>query len=195
MLDVALKQKSLVPAPSHYKLDHIAPIVDPKRHNPITARSPRITEAMEIEKTAKKHKRPSIGTYNPKVKERLLLGYQPKSDRVGYIEDAQFKAKASPGYITCNYKQVQPKALATMMYKPVPQKEAPKTHLGPATYQISESYNVSQRPKPRFYINDGSYDNFISQAVKKNRGKPGVGAYHIEKSDKVVTRGLSKGWK
>lgn len=106
MLDSALKQKSLVPAPSHYKLDHIAPIVDPKRHNPITARSPRVTEAGEIERMAKKHKRPSIGTYNPMVKEKVLLGYQPKSDRVGYIEDAQFKAKAGPGFITCNYKLV-----------------------------------------------------------------------------------------
>lgn len=67
MLDTALKQKSLVPAPSHYKLEHLSAIVDPKRHNPITARSPRITEAGEIERTAKKHKRPDAGTYNPKV--------------------------------------------------------------------------------------------------------------------------------
>lgn len=54
VLDVTLKQKGLIPAPSHYKLDHINPLVDPKRKNPLTSKSPRITEAGEIERTAKK---------------------------------------------------------------------------------------------------------------------------------------------
>ena len=36
---------------------------------------------------------------------------------------------------------------------------------------------------------------FMNKVRKKSLKVPGVGAYNITKGDKVVTLGLSKGWK
>lgn len=54
-----MKEKAMIPSPSQYKLE---PPPD-RGHNPLVTKSPRLTEAAEIQQAAKKRKSPGVGQY------------------------------------------------------------------------------------------------------------------------------------
>ena len=145
MLDTVLAAKKMVPSPSQYK---IRTTFEPPEHtktfgNPVTSRSPRITDTEQIAITGKRQKRPGVGQYTlnfNRVEKRAQFGPVPKEDRVGYIEDAMYKAKNSPGFGDKNFKQVERKALAVKFSPPQKQKEKKKVNLSPNSYHVAEAF-------------------------------------------------------
>lgn len=79
MLDTVIHQKKLIPSPSQYKTE-VSMLL--KRHNAITSKSPRLTEAAKIEKNEKKQKRPGPGAHNVRfVEPRIPAGKMDKGER------------------------------------------------------------------------------------------------------------------
>ena len=106
MLDTVLKQKKLVPSPSQYKIKND---ILPAKSNiyPLTDKSPRRTILDEIEHNAKIQKRPGIGAYTinlDQVKPKPKVSPWDRSDRIGYLDEIQYKAKNSPGFYDKSHK-------------------------------------------------------------------------------------------
>jgi hypothetical protein len=106
-LDGLLKTKMIIPSPSKYDLSR--PIME-KSLNPIVVKSPRITEAAQIEIFSKKHKRP--GPQDHKVKlttqqPRVLMGKSDKGAMSGYLDNAIYLAQTSPGFKSINHYHVE----------------------------------------------------------------------------------------
>lgn len=57
------------------------------------------------------------------------------------------------------------------------------------------SFKQSQLIKPRFFIPKGKIISLAVQASKQKSFVPPPGAYDIDKSYKIITKGASKGWK
>ena len=88
-LDDLIKPKAKFPAPNAYNMAKDLKL----NYNIMTTKSPRITEAMEIEKKAKKDKFPDASTYRPDFKsvETKILGcLKTKEDRANEFDTAAF---------------------------------------------------------------------------------------------------------
>lgn len=99
-MDVIFKTKGLSPSPSHYKIKND---ILPTRSNiyGLIDKSPRRTILGEIEHQAKLNKRPSVGSYKlnfEKLEARTHNGKMDTSDRLGYLDEIEFKSRNSPGY-------------------------------------------------------------------------------------------------
>ena len=69
------------------------------RHNAITSKSPRLTEAAKIEKNERKQKRPGPGAHNIRfVEPRTKAGKMDKGERQSYLDDIQYQGHAVPGF-------------------------------------------------------------------------------------------------
>jgi len=190
-----MKNKSLIPSPSQYVLE--GNLAD-KAKNPMVCKSPRVTEAMQINIDSKKRKSPGVGEYNISPKRKMVGGTQSKMPRITFSEEAMIISKQAPGYVTKNYKHTEKKQYSYEMQKPPPknQKEKPVNPLvGPASYNVDDAFKQSQLRSPRFYISKFETDNYIDSKLKQAKGKPGIGQYDVTAGDNYVTKGLSKGWK
>ena len=85
-----------------------------------------------------------------------------KEDRIGYIEDAQFKAKNSPGFIEKKFSLVEHKTQTVKILPPHKVKPERKTNLSPSSYHVSEAFKKTQLPQPRFFISKTPLKNFIT---------------------------------
>ena len=78
-------------------------------------------------------------------------------------------------------------------------KEAPKkimkdNSVSPSTYKLENKYKgMSQYGKIMdFSISKAPKLNFIEMATKRKKYVPGVGTYHTEKADKIITLGVRR---
>ncbi len=193
-LDDYLRSKKNVPSPHAYTTakDLLSP------HNPMYAKSPRVTVAVEIEKQAKKKNFPEPTTYSPQMK--LVQAHRTgcfsfKADRSGYIDECKLKGAISPPFAEKNYIQVDPNMKYPRIHKPVAAKPVSKTNLSPASYNADESFKSTQEKKPRFYISKYKYENYLTRTIKNRKWVPGIGSYDHDKGKNFVTKGLSRGWK
>ena len=156
-----MKNKSLIPSPSAYKIEGS---IELKGHNPITTKSPRITEAEAMAIRQKKLNEPGVGKYNISPKERVPQILSSKTPRITSLEEAMYLSKAAPGYVTKNHKLTEERSKSYFMPKP-PAKEKDKKAkeiVGPATYNVDDAFKNSQLPSPRFYVSKYKTDNYIS---------------------------------
>lgn len=65
----------------------------------------------------------------------------------------------------------------------------------PVSYNLDESYKMTQLIKPRFFIPKGNRVSLFEEYSKKKKFVPPTGQYEIEKAYNVITLGASKGWK
>ena len=86
-----------------------------------------------------------------------------------------YKGKVSPAYHTKNYKLVEPKALEYKFLPAREEKKLIKTNLGPASYNVIESFRNSQDEKPRFYVSKEEKESFLNDVVKRKRALPSPG--------------------
>ena len=85
MLDTVIHVKRHIPSSVQYNTE-VSMLLN--RHNSITSKSPRITEAGAIEIREKKHKRPGPGAHNVRfVTPRIPGGKTDKGDRGSYLDD------------------------------------------------------------------------------------------------------------
>jgi len=56
-------------------------------------------ESMSLERIEKKDPRPDPGTYNPKIKHRILGSGEIKSNRSGFIENSEWVGMQTPGHV------------------------------------------------------------------------------------------------
>ena len=158
---------------------------------------------MEIEHKSKLpfNKRPGVGAYKPdlnKVKARLVGGVMEKTDRVGYLDELEWRSKNSPGHYDKKYHLTSEKVRHAVIMPDNKDKVVINRNnnlVGPGSYDVEDSFISSQKPKPKFFMSKSPVDSFINQSVKQTKKNPGVGQYHVENMHKIVTKGLSKGWK
>ena len=65
----------------------------------------------------------------------------------------------------------------------------------PFTYRDDEAYKNTQVFSKNYSISKTKKQNFAETISARKKNIPGVGKYDVTKSDKIVTLGLSKGWK
>lgn len=121
-----------------------------------------------------------------------------KSDRVGYLDELEWRSKNSPGHYEKKYSLTTKKSKHAIILPDNKEKvviNRSNPLVGPGSYDTVEAFSSSQRPKPKFFMSKQPVESFIHQQVKQTRKNPGVGAYHVENIHKIVTQGLSKGWK
>ena len=149
-----MRQKIDAPAPNTYEID-ISSVKLP--YNPLPTKAPRKSYVNEIIDQAKKYKVPGVGHYKVKpVTKRPLLGKLPKGDRIGYIGDAMWKGRASPGFRSPNFKSIERKSSQTIISPEhaVDKKKPEKVRLGPTSYDVADAFKRSQLPKPRFFMSN-----------------------------------------
>lgn len=108
-----------------------------------------VTEEQQIQ--AKKDKFPSANTYKIEWKridkeKRITGNYTFDEHRSGYLEEIEYMAKLEP---PCkmhdkNYKWVDVKPKAAMIYKPSPERTPPKDNVSPTSYDIDPAFKKSQ---------------------------------------------------
>ena len=69
--------------------------------------------------------------------------------------------------------------------------DAPNPH----SYKQAESFFNTQVRKENMSISKTKNTNFAEEISNKKKFVPGIGKYDITKADKVVTLGVSRGWK
>ena len=124
----------------------------------MVSKSPRVTEAEEMQKRQKKNNYPEPSTYKvnfKRVDPQLRGCFKWSSDRVGYLEEAMYRGQKSPAYKTPSYAAVEKKPRFAKMWKEAPPKEVKKTSLSPTSYEVDKSFKESQLSKPRFFIPKG----------------------------------------
>ena len=65
----------------------------------------------------------------------------------------------------------------------------------PVSYEVDNSFKSTQLIKPRFFIPKGKIVSYPVEVSKRKSFIPSPGAYEIEKSYSMITKGASKGWK
>ena len=121
-----------------------------------------------------------------------------KSDRVGYLDELEWRSKNSPGHYDKKYSLTAAKIKHAVIMPDNKDKvviDRKNSLVGPGSYDALDAYVSTQKPKPKFFMSKSPVDSFINQQVKNTKKNPGVGAYNVENIHKVVTKGLSKGWK
>eukprot|EP00356_Strombidium_inclinatum_P016753 CAMPEP_0170506206 /NCGR_PEP_ID=MMETSP0208-20121228/54036_1 /TAXON_ID=197538 /ORGANISM="Strombidium inclinatum, Strain S3" /LENGTH=339 /DNA_ID=CAMNT_0010787583 /DNA_START=392 /DNA_END=1411 /DNA_ORIENTATION=+ len=179
-LDDILKAKKIVPPPNTYDTSRTFVL----KQNMMHSKSPRVTMAVEIEKTVKKNAFPEPATYKPSTSYRVEPNpglFQPEGRALripGRSQSHRQAAGALRGQELClgGSKSKYPK-----IYNPIPAKPVEKVNLSPTSYNFDESYKSTQLQKPKFYISKYKYENYISKAVKQKKWVPGSGAYDVDK--------------
>ena len=141
---MAVKEKAFVPAPTKYKVE--GNLADTK-HNPCHQKSPRLTEAAEIQIKEKRRKMPAVGAYKPNFKrvEPSTLGcFKWKSDRAGYLEEAMWRGSKQPAFGLPKVELTKPTTRVPRIWKMVPEKKKEKQSLSPTSYQPMDSYKKTQ---------------------------------------------------
>ncbi len=115
------------------------------------SKSPRVTMAVEIEKTVKKNAFPEPASYKPStrvVQNRTLGCFNFKCDRSGYLEEAGLIGKQQAPFVDKNYSQVDRNPKYPKIYNPAPVKPVEKVNLSPTSYNFDESYKTTQLKSP-----------------------------------------------
>ena len=76
-----------------------------------------------------------------------------------------------------------------------PKKIEKNSSPSPHTYKIEEAYEKTARSSIKNTFSKKQKIPFFEENQKQKKLFPGVGKYHLETADKVLTLGLSKGWK
>ena len=114
-------------------------------YNIMTTKSPRVTEALEIEQKAKKNKFPDPSSYKPDFKStdpKILGCLKSKEDRVNEFDHASVIGKESAPYPPNekNYSEVDVKLRYAKIYKASPPKPTEKSNLSPSSYNATDSF-------------------------------------------------------
>ena len=68
--------------------------------------------------------------------------------------------------------------------------------MSPAYYNILESYKSTQFNKGNnFTMNNEIRETYMTKEIKRSKKIPASNQYDVKAADKVMTKGLSKGWK
>ena len=65
----------------------------------------------------------------------------------------------------------------------------------PQTYKIEEAYEKVLRQSIKTSFGKKEKKPYFEERTQKTKLWPGVGKYNLQNFDKVLTLGLSKGWK
>ena len=127
------------------------------------------------------------------------MGKSDKGAMSGYLDDAIYLAKTSPGFKSINHYHVE-KLPVRQKFLPLVKKDQSqaiiKTNLSPASYKPLEAFEYT-KPKNNILIDQDalSTTGFISKVRKRSQKIPGPGAYNIQKAYNMTTMGAARGWK
>ena len=196
-IDFAVKQKEFVPVPSRYNI--AKGLLDPKR-GLMTSKGKRKFFSEEIADWAKKNKKPDPGTYEIKNKERLLGALNLKDDRTTFADEAGYLGQFVVPPYEAKYDLVYDRS-PTGKFLPMREDKETRSSVekaklpSPVSYNMDESFKMSQLIKPRFFIPKGNKVSLPEEYSKKKKFIPPPGQYEVDKAYNVITKGASRGWK
>jgi hypothetical protein len=103
---------------------------------------------MEIEHKSKlsAYKRPGVGAYKPditKIKNRTIAGVMEKSDRVGYLDELEWRSKNSPGHYDKKYSLTSAKIKHAVILPDNKDKiviDRKNSLVGPGSYNVEDAF-------------------------------------------------------
>jgi hypothetical protein len=196
-IDFAVKQKDFVPVPTRYNV--AKGLLDPKR-GLMTSKGKRKFISEEIAEYAKKYKKPDPGAYDIKSKERLLGALNLKDDRTTFADEAGYLGKFVVPPYESKFDLVYERS-PTGKFLPLREDKEMRSSVeraklpSPVTYNLDESFKMSQLIKPRFFIPKGNRVSLPEEFSKKKKFVPPPGQYDIDKGYNAITKGASRGWK
>lgn len=161
-IDEAVKQKAFMPEP----YDVAGSLINSKKNSSL-CKGVRMTLPLEIENLSKKEVKPGPGAYEPRSKTHLLGAFNLKSEKVSFIEDAQYAALQSPSSYTLNYSQVHSKVLNMKLAKPKESAGTEKYKIvkndkpSPTSYESHLAYKSTQRKTKSFLISQTKNLNLV----------------------------------
>ena len=186
-----------MPVPTRYNVSK--GLLDPKR-GLLTSKGKRKFISEEIELYAKKNKKPDPGAYEIKNKDRLLGALNLKDDRTTFADEAGYLGKSLVAPYDSKFELVFERS-PTGKFLPLREDKETRSSIekaklpSPVSYNLDESFKLTQLIKPRFFIPKGGKISLPEEASKKKKFLPPPGHYEIEKAYNVITKGASKGWK
>ena len=146
-------------------------------------------------------KTPGVGKYELIKKQKILGNYTYATQGGGFTDAAVYQGQQSPSH----YPAVDQNLIKdrTLSYKITPfkgDKEAlhkfkKNDSPSPLSYRADEAYKSSQPNARNYSISKGKKTNFAENESNRKKLVPGVGKYDVGRADKIITSGLSKGWK
>lgn len=112
-IDFVVKQKEFLPGSTRYNTTK--GLLDPKK-GLLTSRGKRKMFSQEIEELAKKYKKPDPGTYEVKIKEKLLGALNLKDERTTFADEALYLGKTLIPPYDSSFKHVHERALTTKIF-------------------------------------------------------------------------------
>jgi len=191
-----VKAKDFVPVATRYNTAR--ELLDPKKGK-LTSKGKRKMFSEEIEDLAKKYKKPDPGAYEVNIKEKSLGALNLKDERTTFADEANYLGKKVVPPYDAKYDIVFERT-RTAKFLPISKgKDDDKSDSArgpsPITYDVDGSFKKSQLIKPRFFIPKGKIISLPVQASNQKKFVPPPGAYDIDKSYKVMTKGAAKGYK
>ena len=146
-------------------------------------------------------KTPGVGKYDLLGKQKILGNYTYATQGGGFTDSAVYMGQQSPSHYpavdqnlikdrTLSYKITPFKGDKEALHK-VKKNDSPS----PFTYRDADAYKSTQTFSRNYTISKGKKSNFAENESNRKKIVPGVGKYDVTRADKIVTLGLSKGWK
>lgn len=99
-------------------------------------------------------------------------------------------------YQSVDLDRIKNRTISYKIQKPKdPVKAVKDNSPNPHTYSKEVAFDKTQRTNIQYGIPKGNKQSFTDYEIKKTKIVPGVGKYHIEKADKVITLGARRGYK
>jgi len=142
-----------------------------------------------------------VGKYDASPKKSKVLGtYTQNESDMGMISEAVFKGMQTPhSYEMVPFDKFKTKYRTARIYKPKTDK--PDNRLkkddspNPHTYRPEGGLQLTTKKVKNYKFSKMPKSSFTDIEIKKRKKSPGVGSYNIENADKIMTKGLSKGYK
>ena len=176
-IDFAVKQKEFVPVPTRYNV--AKGLLDPKR-GLMTSKGKRKFFSEEIAEYAKKYKKPDPGAYEIKNKEKLLGALNLKDERTTFADEAGYLGKFVVPPYEPKFSQVEDRS-PTGKFLPLREDKETRSSIekaklpSPVTYNMDDSFKLSQLIKPRFFIPKGNRVSLPEEVSKKKKFVPPPG--------------------
>lgn len=143
VFEAEAKKKELVPGPNKYKFKDL---IAKDMGNAIVCKSPRETQAAELQRIERKRKFPGVGQHKVSYTaiEIPTKGFSKVVEpRVGPLDDAQAKAQKIPDARLPELKHIRSRARVARIWPEHKEKVVQKTALGPTSYEVNDAFKNS----------------------------------------------------
>ena len=146
-------------------------------------------------------KTPGVGRYELLGKQKILGNYTYATQGGGFTDTAVFKGQQSPShYQAIDQDKIKNRVISYKISPFKGDKEAlhkfkKNDSPSPFTYRDDEAYKSTQTHTKNYSISKGKKTNFAENESNRKKIVPGVGKYDVNRADKIITLGVSKGWK